>query len=156
MYPGKTNLFPKDPFEKHKQRLLVEVLCNKVHIHSYPLLIECFFRFRGSPGSYRVLEQKLILNSMPCHLCHKLIYYFLVDKIQANYLILCIAAHICLLQIYTGWWWCQRGTIQATGCVRKRTQWEEYKIYWRWALFNYFDSDRFKYIACSSNARGNW
>lgn len=71
MYPGKTNLFPKDPFEKHKQRLLVEVLCNKVHIHSYPLLIECFFRFRGSPGSYRVLEQKLILNSMPCHLCHK-------------------------------------------------------------------------------------
>lgn len=30
MYPGKTNLFPKDPFEKHKQRLLVEVLCNKL------------------------------------------------------------------------------------------------------------------------------
>ena len=31
MYPGKTQLFPKDPYEKHKQRLLVEVLCNKVY-----------------------------------------------------------------------------------------------------------------------------
>lgn len=30
MYPGKTQLFPKDPYEKHKQRLLVEVLCNKI------------------------------------------------------------------------------------------------------------------------------
>ena len=30
MYPEKTHLFPKDPFEKHKQRILVEVLGNKV------------------------------------------------------------------------------------------------------------------------------
>ena len=30
MYPEKAQLSPKDPFEKHKQRILVEVLGNKV------------------------------------------------------------------------------------------------------------------------------
>ena len=30
MYPEKVRLFPKDPFEKHRQRMLVEVLGNKV------------------------------------------------------------------------------------------------------------------------------
>ena len=30
MYPEKAQLSPKDPYEKHKQRILVEVLGNKV------------------------------------------------------------------------------------------------------------------------------
>lgn len=30
MYPEKAQLSPKDPYEKHKQRLLIEVLGNKV------------------------------------------------------------------------------------------------------------------------------
>lgn len=38
MYPEKTQLSPKDPYEKHKQRLLIEVLGNKVSSAMYKAL----------------------------------------------------------------------------------------------------------------------
>lgn len=42
MFPEKAPLFPKDSFSKHKQRLLVEVLGNKI--------IPAFYKARGTGG----------------------------------------------------------------------------------------------------------
>jgi len=52
MYPEKAPLFPKDSFSKHKQRLLVEVLGNKI--------IPAFYKSRtGGPEEQQELDKQL-------------------------------------------------------------------------------------------------